>query len=244
MKDYGRDFQGSIKIQEVSSLPVWAATDDRRIIKCTDTQKLYLGTTTGWFEINPASDAVYGAGWNGVTTIPPSKNAVYDKIESINPYTIPVGSIIVWPLEYAPSGFIECNGASISRVTYSALFSVLSTRYGAYDAYTFRIPDYRGFFLRAWDHWTGRDPDRAYRSARGDGTIGDNVGTYQGSVYGWHVHSASNLVGAPLGYDGDFDCTSEYARACDGRIGIYNTDGSGGSETRPINVNVMYCIKY
>jgi hypothetical protein len=29
------------------------------------------------------SDAVYGAGWDGVTTTAPSKNAVYDKIESI-----------------------------------------------------------------------------------------------------------------------------------------------------------------
>jgi hypothetical protein len=29
------------------------------------------------------SDAVYGVGWNGVTTIAPSKNAVYDKIEAL-----------------------------------------------------------------------------------------------------------------------------------------------------------------
>jgi hypothetical protein len=29
------------------------------------------------------SDTVYGAGWNGVTTIAPSKNAIYDKIETL-----------------------------------------------------------------------------------------------------------------------------------------------------------------
>lgn len=29
------------------------------------------------------SDAVYGAGWNGDTTVAPSKNAVYDKIEAV-----------------------------------------------------------------------------------------------------------------------------------------------------------------
>ena len=28
------------------------------------------------------SDAVYGAGWNGVTDVAASKNAIYDKIES------------------------------------------------------------------------------------------------------------------------------------------------------------------
>lgn len=29
------------------------------------------------------SDAVYGAGWDGVVDVAPSKNAVYDKIETI-----------------------------------------------------------------------------------------------------------------------------------------------------------------
>jgi hypothetical protein len=30
------------------------------------------------------SDTAYGVSWNGVTTIPPSKNAIYDKIESLS----------------------------------------------------------------------------------------------------------------------------------------------------------------
>ncbi len=30
------------------------------------------------------SDTAYGSGWDGVTTIAPSKNAVYDKINSID----------------------------------------------------------------------------------------------------------------------------------------------------------------
>lgn len=30
------------------------------------------------------SDAAYGVGWNGVTDVAPSKNAVYDKIETIS----------------------------------------------------------------------------------------------------------------------------------------------------------------
>src|SRR3990167_4872387 len=33
-------------------------------------------------QVNPASDTVYGASWDAVTTIAPSKNAVYDKIEA------------------------------------------------------------------------------------------------------------------------------------------------------------------
>lgn len=42
--------------------------------------KKYVDDNAGGASI---SDAVYGAAWNGVTTIAPSKNAVYDKIETL-----------------------------------------------------------------------------------------------------------------------------------------------------------------
>ena len=53
----------------------------------TDAEKTKLdnlsGTNTG-DQTFPISDTVYGAGWNGDTTNAPSKNAVYDKIESLS----------------------------------------------------------------------------------------------------------------------------------------------------------------
>jgi hypothetical protein len=36
------------------------------------------------------SDTAFGAGWNGVTTIAPSKNAVYDKLEFVSPDAVNV----------------------------------------------------------------------------------------------------------------------------------------------------------
>lgn len=39
----------------------------------------YVDTAIG--SIQAADDTAYGVSWNGVTTVPPSKNAVYDKIE-------------------------------------------------------------------------------------------------------------------------------------------------------------------
>lgn len=41
------------------------------------------GKSTGWGVHVRVSDAVYSTDWNGVTTIAPSKNAVYDKIETM-----------------------------------------------------------------------------------------------------------------------------------------------------------------
>jgi microcystin-dependent protein len=45
----------------------------------------------------------------------------------------------------APSGWILCDGAIISRATFAALFTAISTAYGAGDgSTTFGIPDLRG----------------------------------------------------------------------------------------------------
>ena len=53
-----------------------------------------------------------------------------------------VGGIMPWPTTSAPEDFLLCQGQTVSRTTYAALFGVISTTYGAGDgSTTFRIPD-------------------------------------------------------------------------------------------------------
>ena len=55
---------------------------------------------------------------------------------------IPTATIVPWSSASVPSGFLECNGAAVSRSTYSALFAIVGTTYGAGDgATTFNLPD-------------------------------------------------------------------------------------------------------
>ena len=55
---------------------------------------------------------------------------------------IPTATIVPWSDSSVPSGFLECNGAAVSRSTYSALFAIVGTTYGAGDgASTFNVPD-------------------------------------------------------------------------------------------------------
>ena len=68
-----------------------------------------------------------------------------------------------------PSGWLECNGAAISRATYGTLFASIGTNYGPGDgATTFNLPDLRGEFLRGADRGRGVDVGRAIGSAQGD----------------------------------------------------------------------------
>jgi len=55
---------------------------------------------------------------------------------------IPTATIVPWSDSSVPSGFLECNGAAVSRTTYSALFAIVGTTYGAGDgSSTFNVPD-------------------------------------------------------------------------------------------------------
>jgi len=47
------------------------------------------------------------------------------------------------PIANIPAGYLLCNGASLLRSSYAALFSAIGTIYGAADGTHFNIPDYR-----------------------------------------------------------------------------------------------------
>jgi microcystin-dependent protein len=53
------------------------------------------------------------------------------------------GSLLMWPTTSAPSGYLLCNGAAVSRTTYSDLFNVIGTTFGVGDnSTTFNLPNY------------------------------------------------------------------------------------------------------
>ena len=55
---------------------------------------------------------------------------------------IPTATIVPWSDSSVPSGFLECNGAAVSRSTYATLFGIIGTTYGSGDgSTTFNVPD-------------------------------------------------------------------------------------------------------
>jgi microcystin-dependent protein len=59
--------------------------------------------------------------------------------------TVLTGSMQMWPTATAPTGYLLCAGAAISRVTYATLYAVIGTTYGIGDGTTtFNLPDLRG----------------------------------------------------------------------------------------------------
>lgn len=64
------------------------------------------------------------------------------------PSGVPIGTIVPYSGNSLPNGFLDCNGAAVSRTTYDVLFSIIGTTYGEGDGYgTFNLPNLTGRFL-------------------------------------------------------------------------------------------------
>lgn len=89
----------------------------------------------------------------------------------------PIGAILVWPTDSAPTGFLLCRGQAVSRATYADLFSLIGTTYGGGDgSTTFNVPDLQG------------------RLAIGKATSG-TIGTLAVTAGSWdHTHGPGTLT--------------------------------------------------
>lgn len=138
-----------------------------------------------------------------------------------------VASVSGFARNTPPTGWLKANGAAVSRTTYAALFGAIGTTFGSGNgSTTFNLPDLRGEFVRGWiDDRAGFESGRVYGSAQADELKS-------------HVHAVkkNNL---PRGTGANF-----FAMDDAGVDGTENTEMTGGTETRPRNVALLYCIKY
>jgi microcystin-dependent protein len=120
---------------------------------------------------------------------------------------IPTATIVPWSSGSVPSGFLECNGAAVSRSTYAALFAIVGTTYGAGDgSTTFNVPDLQDNVA------IGKSGTKALASTGGANTVAStgNVGGSTGAhtlttgeipshshPQGNHSGPGGNRVGTP-----------------------------------------------
>ncbi|MES7593418.1 phage tail protein, partial [Cutibacterium acnes] len=134
-----------------------------------------------------------------------------------------------------PPGWLQCNGAAVSRVSFAHLFSAIGTAYGSGDGTTtFNVPDLRGEFVRGWDAGRGVDAGRTLGSKQGarTGSAGLEDFTEIRSAYAYGTVEFN--VFAPKPGHPNYGGTTAY------RSGL---TPSAIGETRPRNVALMYCIK-
>ncbi|NMY66852.1 phage tail protein [Pseudomonas protegens] len=158
-----------------------------------------------------------------------TKSVTYTKaeIEALlkNMSALPVGAMVPFPKGTVPAGFLEVDGSVQSAATYPDLAAYLGTTFntGGEGAGNFRLPESRGEFLRGWDHGRGVD-------------VGRGLGSWQADEFKSHTHRVQYgaYAGTGLGSPG-------YTSA--GVLSSVGLEATGGAETRPRNLAVMWCIK-
>lgn len=96
---------------------------------------------------------------------------------------MPPGSVISWPMDVPPDGWVLCDGAAFSTTTYADLFSKIGWRYSSATGTTFKVPDYRGVVLRGVDALATYDKGVSNRVASGLGGTALTAGSFQASTY-------------------------------------------------------------
>lgn len=145
---------------------------------------------------------------------------------------VPAGAVQAFAMSTVPTGWLACDGALVSRSAYPALFLAIGVVYGAGDgSTTFAVPDLRGEFLRGW-------------AGAGSVDAGRGIGTAQGDAFKSHDHDVVNNVGGGATYSVQLQHAQVTGPGQGDELVVTGAIlARGGSETRPRNVAVAYCIR-
>jgi len=174
---------------------------------------------------------------------------------------VPSGAVFCIAVATVPSGYLECNGAAVSRTTYAALFAVIGTAYGTGNgSSTFNLPDLRGEFIRGFDNGRGVDSGRSINDPQSHQHPQHNHAVSASSSSSvtdpGHTHTMNMNQGNIISSGGAFGLkdSGTATRINSNSTGIsvststsINQSNRGGtsnsSETRPRNIAMMYVIK-
>ena len=132
-----------------------------------------------------------------------------------------------------PSGWLLCDGAAISRSSYSSLYSVISTTWGSGDgSTTFNLPNFNDCWLKG--------------SSIAGSSVSAGLPNITGSV--GSAYTTSELVfGAFSGYDIQHDLSGgSSATRCKASFSANTSNSIYGASTtvQPPSKTVRFIIKY
>jgi microcystin-dependent protein len=151
---------------------------------------------------------------------------------------VETGTIVSWSHATIPSGFLECNGATISRSTYAGLFSVIGTTYGAGDgSSTFLLPDLQDKVC------VGASSGKSYSSTGGAETVATGDKTLAESEIPAHTHSAGTAGGSKGHPNNHWNASPTGASGTSGSTGGDGAHNHGNVSVLQPYIALKYMIK-
>jgi microcystin-dependent protein len=150
----------------------------------------------------------------------------------------PAGVVLPFAISTAPTGWLVCDGTiipasgslqGVDAALLQTLRGLLGTTYGS----TGQLPNLQGQFIRGLTtnlSTTSRDPLSGSRV----------LGSVQEDAFERHTHTYGDVRNS---FNSVFNTTG--GTGMDGAVNTSRTTNStGDTETRPVNIALLYCIKY
>jgi microcystin-dependent protein len=202
----------------------------------------------------------YTAATGGTETRPVNQYVDFIIKAVSSPDVVPIGAVLPFASDVTDTtgstlpaleaaGWLACNGGKQLVSDFQALYTTISDMFGADDQASFRVPDFRGKFLRGvvgqlLPGQQSMDPDYLTRTAPQPGltfpgNTGNQVGSMEPTQVANHTHSYT--------YNNDYWSTAATAIGphAETNAGQTWTSASNSAviECRPINSNVNYLIR-
>lgn len=129
-----------------------------------------------------------------------------------------VGMVMYYPKGTIPSGFLVCDGSSVSRTTYSALFNVLGTTYGSGDgSTTFNLPNLIDKYIK--------------------GGLPQSAGSEGSAHVGSHAHILQGTTGSESKHTHDPGTLNSTGQVNVNQTGVKNPSGALSISSEVTNAN-------
>jgi microcystin-dependent protein len=221
--------------------------------------------------VSPGKLAVSAGGItsNELATSSVTANAIADGAviqAKTNNSLVPSGAIMAFAMNSAPTGWLAANGAAVSRTTYSALWTALGTTSSPYGqgngSTTFNLPDLRGYFVRGSgtnsdgtasgtfgvkisdtfkSHLHSVDPPSTTTSSNGDHSHTITAGQQNGSSSGCGTSNVFQKAQDTSCGTVTTNTTGDHTHTV--QILPFDSASTGGTETAPRHIAMLYCIK-
>ena len=148
-------------------------------------------------------------------------------IEGVN-----TGIVVPWGSASIPSGFLECNGQSVSTTTYAALFAVVGYTYGGSGA-SFNVPDLQDRTIVNKSNSKTLAQTGGANTVTPTGNISGSTGSTTLTVQQIPAHSHS--LTSPMGFIG-----GSQAGCLNNMQGSTSTAETGGGQSHTHNLSANY----
>ena len=164
--------------------------------------------------------------------------ALAEMLPKLKPLSVPTGMISAF--HTVPEGWLQCNGAAVSRTTYAALFAVIGTKYGSGDgSTTFNLPNLHHKFIEG----TNTTSEVGQSVSAGLPNI---TGSFP--IPGWPASTVPAFLSGSFAYEsmsGTNVQNSGGANAMASFMASRSSDAYGSSSTvQPAALRTLFCIKF